>query len=116
MLVFQQAPGMEENSATLTRNFLVEDDDLVDELLSAMKDRGWSNLKMEYQLGKLAASKQSGRETIWLTVEWKEFDEEMQLRMAVIGELADADLQKECLGLMDSLFAQEVYRRVNENN
>ena len=39
---------MTAETASITRNFLVEDDDLVDELLAAINQQGWGGLKMEF--------------------------------------------------------------------
>src|ERR1700722_11786989 len=83
---------MTAETASITRNFLVEDDDLVDELLSAINRQGWGALKMEYQFSKLCAMKKSslnngsGSHLLTLAAEWTEFDEEMQLRISIAGD------------------------------
>jgi hypothetical protein len=109
-------------TASITRNFLVEDDDLVDELLAAINQQGWSGLKMEYQFAKLSALRRSapnngsGSQMLTLAAEWTELDEEMQLRISISGETSQEILQRQCLAVMEALFAVEIYRRVNENN
>jgi len=105
--------------ATVTRNFLVDTDDLVDELLSAIKAHDWRHLKMQYQLGKLQASKvtQEENQDLQLHVEWNEFDEEVQLRIAVAGTDESLSLrQQECIDLMNAMFPNDIFRKVNEDN
>lgn len=105
--------------AAVTRNFLVDTDDLVDELLSAIKAHDWRNLKMQYQLGKLQASKtvQEENRELELQVEWNEFDEEVQLRIAVAGAEESLPLrQQECVDLMNAMFPNDIFRKVNEDN
>jgi hypothetical protein len=105
--------------ASVTRNFLVDTDDLVDELLSAVNSCDWKNLKMQYQLSRLEASKPAS-ETIGkldLHAEWNELDEEVQLRIAITGtELSLPSRQQECLEVMNALFPNDIFRKVNEDN
>ncbi len=113
---------MSENTnsvAAVTRNFLVDTDDLVDELLSAINRCHWKNLKMQYQLSKLQASKPADGEmkAYDLHAEWNELDEEVQLRIAVAGtEESLASRQQECLEVMNALFPNDIFRKVNEVN
>ncbi len=105
--------------AAVTRNFLVDTDDLIDELLSAIKAHDWKNLKMQYQVGKLQASKEAQKQgqTYDLVVEWNEFDEEVQLRITVAG--TDDSLpwrQQECSDLINAMFPNDIFRKVNEDN
>lgn len=105
--------------ASLTRNFLIDTDDLIDELLSVIKSQDWRDLKMQYQLGKLQAIKTASEQAInyALLVEWNEFDEEVQLRIAVAGP--DDSLrqrQQECSDLMSAMFPNDIFRKVNEDN
>lgn len=105
--------------ASVTRNFLVDTDDLIDELLSVIKAQDWRDLKMQYQIGKLQATKtaQERGHTFELMVEWNEFDEEVQLRIAVAG--SDESLpqrQQECSELMTAMFPNDIFRKVNEDN
>ncbi|CAN5202763.1 hypothetical protein BH10CYA1_BH10CYA1_49250 [soil metagenome] len=106
--------------AAVTRNFLVDTDDLIDELLSAIKAHDWRSLKMQYQVGKLHATKEAqenGQQDYDLLVEWNEFDEEVQLRIAVAG--TDDTLtsrQQECSDLMNAMFPNDIFRKVNEDN
>ena len=105
--------------ASVTRNFLVDTDDLIDELLSAIKSQDWRDLKMQYQVGKLQASKTAQEEghTYELFVEWNEFDEEVQLRIAVAGTDESLSLrQQECSDLMNAMFPNDIFRKVNEDN
>jgi hypothetical protein len=113
---------MSENTnsvAAVTRNFLVDTDDLVDELLSTINRCDWKNLKMQYQLSKLQASKPATGEekTYDLLAEWNELDEEVQLRIAVAGtEESLTSRQQACLEVMDALFPNDIFRKVNEHN
>jgi len=113
---------MSTETASITRNFLVEDDDLVDELLAAINQKGWSGLTMEYQFAKLSAIKKSplpngsGNHPLILAAEWNEMFEEMQLRICISGQASQELLQQQCLEVMEALFAKELYRRVNETN
>ncbi len=106
--------------ASVTRNFLVETDDLIDELLSAIKAHDWKDLKMQYQVGKLQATKtveHDPSQSYDLVVEWNEFDEEVQLRIAVAGTEQSLPLrQQECSDLMNAMFPNDIFRKVNEDN
>ncbi|HEY9677787.1 MAG TPA: hypothetical protein V6C76_07245 [Drouetiella sp.] len=105
--------------AALTRNFLVDTDDLVDELLSAIKTCAWKDLKMQYQLGKLQASKVAAEseEKYDLLAEWAELEEEVQLRVAIAGAEENFPArQQECMDLMNAMFPDDIFRRVNEDN
>lgn len=107
------------STAALTRNFLVDTDDLVDELLSGLKACDWKDLKMQYQVGHLQANKvdESDGEIYELQADWSELDEEVQLRIAVSG--TDTSLparQQECMDVMNSLFPNDIFRKVNEEN
>ncbi len=105
-------------AASVTRNFLVDPDDLVDELLSVIKAHEWKDLKMQYQLGKLQASKTTASgENFDLAVDWNEFEEEVQMRIAVSGsEQTMPARQQECLGLINAMFPNDIFRKVNEDN
>ncbi|HEY9731006.1 MAG TPA: hypothetical protein V6C89_03790 [Drouetiella sp.] len=104
-------------AASVTRNFLVDADDLVDELLSVIKAHDYTNLKLQYQLGKLQATKAKAAENYELAVDWNEFEEEVQMRIAVYG--ADETLparQQECVDLINAMFPNDIFRKVNEDN
>jgi hypothetical protein len=105
-------------AASVTRNFLVDTDDLVDELLSVIKAHHYKDLKMQYQLGKLQATRSTATdEHFELTVDWNEFEEEVQMRIAVYG--TDDTLparQQECLDLINAMFPNDIFRKVNEDN
>jgi hypothetical protein len=107
--------------AAVTRNFLVDTDDLVDELLSAINSCDWKNLKMQYQLSRLEASKPAPEPEntgkFDLHAEWNELDEEVQLRIAITGtEASLPSRQQECLEVMNALFPNDIFRKVNEDN
>lgn len=104
--------------ASTTRNFLVDPDDLVDELLSVIKTHDWKDLKMQYQLGKLQATKTTAtNENYDLIVDWNEFEEEVQMRIAVAGsEDSLPARQQECLDLINAMFPNDIFRKVNEDN
>lgn len=104
-------------AAQVTRNFLVDADDLVDELLGAIKAQDWKNLKMQYQVGTLHADKQHEDDGFTLQAEWTEFEEEVQLKITVGGsEDTLPARQQECLDLINALFPNDIFRKVNEDN
>lgn len=108
----------ETNTAVaITRNFLVDADELVDELLSAIKQFNWTDLKMEYQLGRLHTARKDTEHGYELNAEWKEFDEEVQLRISVNGSPETLEQRQQmCNEIMNALFPNDIFRRVNEDN
>ena len=110
--------------SSITRNFLIEADDLVDEILSALKKYRWSDVKMKYELGTLSASvvekkgeHKTADSTYVLSCKWEEQEEEVELTLSVetqSTESAPEQCQKYCQELMDSLFADSAFRRVSE--
>lgn len=106
-------------AASVTRNFLVDADDLIDELLSVLKAHGWTDLKMQYQLGKLQATKtlQKSNQNFEMQVDWNEFDEEVQMRIAIYGgDESLPERQQECSDLINAMFPNDIFRKVNEDN
>lgn len=104
-------------AVAITRNFLVDADELVDELLSAIKQFDWTHLKMEYQLSKLHATKKEDDQVHELGAEWKEFDEEVQLRISVNGSPETLPQRQQMANeIMTALFPNDIFRRVNEEN
>lgn len=112
--------------SSLTRNFLIEADDLVDEILSALKKFQWTNLKMNYELSTLCATRTvegierlaASAVTYVLTAKWTEQEEEVELTIAVEnhdGRSTAASCQQYCREMMDSLFAESAFRRVNDS-
>lgn len=76
------------NAESLTKEFHTDVDDLIDKLLTSLKEHGWTLTKMQYQLSTLSAVKteqenNQGQLQFELTAKWDEYSDAVSLSVAV---------------------------------
>lgn len=80
---------MKESS--MKREFFMDADDLVDEILSALKTNGWTLSKMQYEMSRLIATCKEQREfegkkadlNFTLTASWNDLGDALELEVHV---------------------------------
>jgi hypothetical protein len=92
------------NQCSMKREFYMDIDDIVDELITALKANGWTLSKMNYELGKLAATRKEKKEhkgesvdlTFDLTAVWRDFEEVIELEI-LVQEADQPWTEKDCI-------------------
>ncbi|HEY9685105.1 MAG TPA: hypothetical protein V6C86_26250 [Oculatellaceae cyanobacterium] len=92
------------NHCSMKREFYMDIDDIVDELLTALKAGGWTLSKMNYELCKLTATSKERKEhkgesfelTFGLIAIWRDMEDLIELEI-VVEEAEQSWTEKECI-------------------
>lgn len=110
------------NEVTLKKEFAVDADDLVDELITVAKETGWRLAKMQYEVSTFTASHaelriHNGNElkvNYTLTAKWKDLGDVLELELSVVEPDYDwtkSTCKEKCQEIMDSLSAESLQER-----
>jgi hypothetical protein len=109
------------NQCSMKREFYVEIDDLVDELLTSVRQNGWTLSKMQYEICQLTATCTEKREadgkkvdvTFSLTAHWQEYDDSIELDVLVEEknfDFTDQECKTKCSAVLASLKQEKTYQ------
>jgi hypothetical protein len=104
----------------LKKEFPMDIDDLVDVLLSALRENGWNLSKMQYELASLQAQQKqrlkNGEKAVAvsfeLTAQWKDCGDAIELEIIVqdpVHEWTDKECAERCLAIMAALPDEKSY-------
>jgi hypothetical protein len=102
------------NQCSMKREFFIEIDDLVDELLSSVRQNGWTISKMQYEICQLTATCIEKRETdgkkvdvtFSLTAHWQDYGDSIELDALVEEgnfDFTDQECKVKCSAVLASI-------------
>jgi hypothetical protein len=105
----------------MKREFYVDVDDLVDDLLTSVRQNGWTLSKMQYEICQLTATCKESREsdgqrvtvTFSLTAHWQDFGDSIELDVLVEEgnfEFTEQECKTKCSAVLGSLKQEKTYQ------
>ena len=112
----------------MKKEFHMEIDDLVDNLLGAVNGNGWTLGKMQYELGTLSAGKIEKKQDadnksvtvkFVLTATWQDFTDALELEVLVKDEdndWTDGYCAEKCATIIDAIEDKKSYENLYSEN
>jgi hypothetical protein len=114
------------NQASIKREYGVDVDDLVDQLLASVRQNGWTLSKMQYESSKLEATRKikkpspvnapkSEEIAFRLIAEWKDLGDGVELTVSVDSNAAFAevgDCREQCTNVLNGIPEERTYQNL----
>ena len=109
------------NQCSMKREFFVQIDEIVDELLTAVRQAGWTLTKMQYEVCTLTATWKEKREfegkkvdvTFHLTAHWQDFGDSLELDVLVEEkdfDFTDQECKTKCSAVLALMRQEKTYQ------
>ena len=109
------------NQCSMKREFYVDVDDLVDDLLRAVRENGWTLEKMQYEICQLIAHCKEKREfdgkkvdvSFKLTAHWQDFEDSIELDVLVEEnefEFSEQECKTKCSAVLAAMKQEKTYQ------
>ena len=108
------------NQCSMKREFYVGVDEIVDDLLTSVRQNGWTLSKMQYEICQLKATCNEKREadgkkvdvTFALTAHWQDYGDSIELDVVVEEgkyDFTDQECKTKCSAVLASLKQEKTY-------